>query len=91
MESEGNKKMGKNYLECEHTLTNFRRELWCPQLLDRTMWENEPKEIEKEKQILEKANKKWKEMIQGYTPVTLDKNIIRDLKNVLEKAKKELI
>lgn len=82
---------GKSYLDTEHTLRNFRKVQWFPKILDRTIFEDVAKETEKEEEILRKADQRWREALKKYEPPKLDKAILKDVQEVLKKAKKEML
>ncbi len=80
----------RSFLDCEHTLKNFKSALWIPELLDGTMWENDQKELMKERQLQEKANEKWKRILKRYEPPPLDKFKAKMIHEVVKRARSEL-
>lgn len=82
---------GKSYLDTEHTLRNFRKVQWFPKLLDRTVFEDVIKEVKKEEEILRKADQRWREALKKYESPELDKTVLKDIQEVLKKARKKLL
>jgi trimethylamine--corrinoid protein Co-methyltransferase len=82
---------GKTFLDCEHTVKHFRDALWIPELLDRTMWEDDQKELLKEKQLLQRANEKWKRIVKQYVPPEVDSSRAKAIHEVVERARRELL
>ena len=81
---------GRSYLGTDHTLKYFREVQWFPKLLDRTGFENGAKEIEKENQILENADIRWREALKKWNPPEIDKDKLKDIQSIVDKARKEL-
>jgi len=82
---------GKSYLDTDHTLAYFRDVQWFPKLFDRTSFENGMKEAEKEEHILEKADVRWRETLAKWSPTEVDKDKLKDVQKIVDKARKELI
>lgn len=84
---------GRNatYLNRPHTLRNFRRALWSSNLLDKTAWESNGKEIARDREMLEKANEEFKNILSQYTPPAVEKSVVRAIDKVVTEAKKELV
>ena len=76
------------FLDADHTLRHFRRELWFPALLDRGFWANWVKEgagdmhrrcVERKEQIL-----------RDHEPEPLDQATARDLDRIVASARRHL-
>jgi trimethylamine---corrinoid protein Co-methyltransferase len=75
---------GGNFLGTEHTLTNFKKEIWFPTILDRNpyhKWQSEGGLTTQEK-----ANQKIKKILSEKKYVPLDDVIIAELDRIIEKA-----
>lgn len=82
---------GRGYMDTDHTLTNFRKVQWFPELLDRTLFETPEKEIAKEESILEKADNRWREALTRWNPPEINKDKLKDMDTIVDKARKELL
>ena len=76
-----------NFLQSEHTLNHFRDELYFPFLLDNS----KRKDKEEEERIIEKANKKWKEVLNSYSPPEVNEELLKRVHKVITRAKKEIL
>ena len=76
----------KNYLDSEHTLKYFRNSLWNPEFFDRIGWSPE-----NEEKILNKAKNRVKQIIGEYKKPEVDPGVISKVKEIIEKARKELL
>jgi len=75
-----------NYLSTEHTLRNFRRELFLPSFLDRR---SSGERKEEELEILEKARSRAKEILATHQPKPLTPEVEEKMEQVLQKALKD--
>jgi len=73
---------GQDFLNSDHTLTNFRK-LWNSQIFDF--------KVSDEKGILDKCEEVWRENLKHYEPPVWPADKIKALDNLLGKAKKELL
>ena len=80
----------KSYVQMEHTLHHFRKELWQPALWGRTAWEGYERERAKEGEMLDKAHAQFKEMLASYEPPEVDPTMLAEIDRVIEKAKQEI-
>jgi len=71
-----------------HTVRNFRKELWFPQLLDRAYWANwmEDGASTMHERCIECKN----EILQSHTPNPLDESIDQELDKILDAAQRLL-
>jgi len=76
----------KNYLQSEHTLKNFRSSLWNAEFFDRNGWS-----VENEEKMLKKAREKVQQLISEYKKPEVDPDKISNIRQVIEKAKKNLL
>lgn len=74
------------YIESEHTLRNFRSALWIPELLERTGWCGP----QTEERVCNRAQQKVNELIASYKKPKFDPDKLARLRQVVEKAKKNL-
>jgi len=77
----------KNYLQTRHTLRHYRESLWIPELIDRSGWNG----FDKEKEILDKTQRKVDELISMYEKPEVDQDKLDKLRQIYQKAKKELL
>jgi len=78
-----------HFLEDEHTLKHFRKELWFPRLFDRNNWE-----IWKGKggnSILERAVKKKEEILNEHKIEPLDRDIANRIDEIVKEAEKDIL
>ena len=78
-----------HFLEDEHTLKHFRKELWFPSLFDRNNWE-----IWKGKggnSILERAVKKKEEILNEHKIEPLDRDIANRIDEIVKEAEKDIL
>jgi len=80
---------GKTYMDTDHTFAHFRDALWMPKLLDVSMW-HDGREVDRERQMLEKANRQWREYLAAYEPPDVNQDLIAEVHEVVERAKKEI-
>jgi len=79
------------FLESEHTLKHFRQSIWTPKLLDRTAWRDDTSEANADNELLEKAEKIWREALQTYKPPQRESRSIKTLKDIVHRAEEELL
>jgi len=76
--------VGGNYLIADSTLNNFRNEAWLPGLFTRNSWEV----WEKDKNIIERANKKIEKILESFSDIEeqyiLESSIEKELKSIIE-------
>lgn len=80
--------IGGHFLEDEHTLRHFRKELWFPSLFDRNNWE-----LWKGKggnSILERAVKKKEEILNEHKIEPLEQGIADRIDEILKEAEKDI-
>jgi trimethylamine--corrinoid protein Co-methyltransferase len=77
---------GGNYLEHEHTLKNFRQELWFPKLLDRNffeVWDREGR-LTLEERILDHLDS----ILKNHEVDPIDKNLEKEIERIVSHANK---
>ncbi|MDH7477311.1 MAG: trimethylamine methyltransferase family protein, partial [Candidatus Bathyarchaeota archaeon] len=77
-----------NFLQQKHTLKHYRDEYFIPKLVDRSsrsQWEKMGS-----KSIVEVARDKAKKILAEHEPPQLDKDICKQLKEILKEATKDL-
>jgi len=80
-----------SFLESGHTLKHFRQTIWNPKLLDRTIWRGDTFEANADEELLGKAEKMWREALQTYKPPQRDNRSIKAVRNIVCRAKEELL
>jgi len=82
---------GSSCLESEHTLRHYRRSLWFPALLDRGVWRGEREEEQPDRRILERTQAQFQEVMARYQPPEVDADMLERVKQVVARARKELL
>ena len=78
---------GGGYMASEHTLRHFRSALWLPELLERLGWAGP----QTEERVLDRARAKRDELLAAYEKPALDHDRLARLRQVVERARKELL
>jgi trimethylamine:corrinoid methyltransferase-like protein len=81
----------RSYLETEHTLTHYRRSLWFSKLLDRGVWREEGDEAHPDAKLLSRAQAQFREVMARYTKPEADEDKLAKVKEVVAKARRELV
>ncbi|NOZ23507.1 MAG: hypothetical protein GXP25_20720, partial [Planctomycetes bacterium] len=81
---------GKTYMDTDHTFAHFREALWMPKLLDVSMW-RDGQEAGRERQMLAKANKQWKEYLASWKQPEVNQDLLDEVHEVVERAKREIV
>jgi trimethylamine--corrinoid protein Co-methyltransferase len=76
----------KSYLNIDHTLHHYRQSLWCPQLMERSGWEG----FEKEGVVLKRLQGKVNELISSYQKPEVDPARLAAMRQIVERARREL-
>ena len=79
---------GAHYLGCEHTQKNFETAFWRSGLADNNSFEQWQDEGSKD--IVVRANTKWKQMLKDYVAPALDEGIDEGLRDFMAKRKEVL-
>ncbi len=79
---------GAHYLGCEHTQKNFETAFWRSGLADNNSYEQWHDDGEKD--IVVRANSKWKHMLNEYVAPALDEGIDEGLRDFMAKRKEVL-
>jgi trimethylamine--corrinoid protein Co-methyltransferase len=72
-----------HYLTEPHTLEHFRKEIWVPTLIDRNnaqKWEEEGRTT-----LLDRVNRRVKEILDTHTPDPLDDTLLKELRKLADK------
>jgi len=77
---------GRSHLETEHTLRHFRSSLWLPEIIDRSGWDGP----EWEEKSLRRAHDRVKELLAQYRKPEVDEKKLRRMREVVERAKREM-
>jgi len=78
--------IGKTYMNQDHTLDHFRDDTWLPPILDRSGYAGP----EWEKAVLDKLQEKVDELIASYQKPEGREDKLAKMREVVERAKKEL-
>ena len=78
---------GGGYMASEHTLRHFRSALWLPELLERLGWAGP----QTEERVLARARAKRGELLAAYEKPAFDHDRLAKLRQVVERARKELL
>lgn len=76
-----------NYLSTDHTLENFRRAAWLPELIDRSGWNG----FEHEEAMLRAAQAKVDDMVARYEKPQGREEQLRAMRAVVDRAKRDLL
>ena len=79
---------GAHYLGCDHTQKNFETAFWRSGLADNNSFEQWQDEGSKD--IVVRANTKWKQMLKDYVAPALDEGIDEGLRDFMAKRKEVL-
>jgi trimethylamine---corrinoid protein Co-methyltransferase len=79
---------GAHYLGCEHTQRNFEGAFWRSGLADNNSFEQWHDDGEKD--IVVRANTKWKQLLKDYVAPPLDEGIDEGLRDFMAKRKEVL-
>lgn len=74
---------GRSHLETEHTLRHF---LWLPEIIDRSGWDGP----EWEEKSLRRAHDRVEELLAQYRKPEVDEEKLRRMREVVERAKREM-
>ena len=80
---------GGNFLAEEHTLKHFREEFWFPKLINRQNYENWMEDGSTS--LADRVNKKVLNILQDYQPTPIADDVLKELKEIIDKADKERI
>jgi len=83
--------IGSSYLEAEHTLRHYRRNLWFARLLDRSVWRDATDEAEPDHRLLERAQKQFDEIMGRYRPPEVDCDMLAKARQVVDRARRDLL
>jgi len=79
---------GGHFLAQKHTMDNFMKAQFIPELIDRSSYDEWRKNGEKS--LVDKAREKVKKILKEHSVPPLDKDIQKDLNNIIKRAEKEL-
>jgi trimethylamine--corrinoid protein Co-methyltransferase len=83
-------RFGTTYLGAEHTARHFRSAQWMPRLMDRTCWEGPAAELRKERQIVERAEARWRKALKSYERPNIPEEKMRAVDEVVTAACRQL-
>ena len=81
----------QSFLLKDHTLSHWREALWQPRLMDRTSFESPEAERAKERQVIERAEARWREALARYTAPNVPEEKVRAARQVEARARKALL
>jgi trimethylamine:corrinoid methyltransferase-like protein len=76
-----------NHLQSEHTLRNFRRCLWLPELLDRSGWNGAAEEAK----VIERTRAKLRDLLGRYVKPDDREDRLAAMRQVYARAEKALL
>ena len=76
---------GGDFLSTDHTLKNFRKEIWMPRLIERRDWSSWEKDGRKD--IERRAIEKTKEILASHQPARLTPNIEAEIDRIARDAR----
>jgi len=79
---------GGHYLAQKHTMNHFMKEQFIPELIDRSGYEEWKKNGEKS--LVDRAKEKVKKILKEHSVPPLDKDIQKELHNIIKRAEKQL-
>jgi trimethylamine--corrinoid protein Co-methyltransferase len=79
---------GGHYLAQKHTMDNFMKEQFIPELIDRSGYDEWKKNGEKS--LVDRAREKVKKILKEHSVPPLDKDIQKELDKIIKRAEKEL-
>ena len=79
---------GGHYLAQKHTMNHFMKEQFIPELIDRSGYDEWKKNGQKS--LVDRAREKVKKILKEHSVPPLDKDIQKELHNIIKKAEKEL-
>jgi trimethylamine--corrinoid protein Co-methyltransferase len=78
--------LSKNYLQARHTLNNYRKCLWLPELTNRAGWNGSMDE----QGILDKTQRKVSDLISMYEKPDVDRDKLSKMREIAKRAQREL-
>ena len=72
-----------HFLTDPHTVKHFRKETWIPRLLDRNNFQNW--EAEGKTTLLDRVNRRVKEILDTHQPEPLDEKMVRELRKIADR------
>lgn len=81
----------QTYLESNHTLRHFRQVGWNPRLFDRTYCDHTSPVVLGDEQMLDSADRAWRELVAAQTPLEHDAAFTNELDRIVDAARKDLI
>ncbi len=79
---------GGHYLAQKHTMNHFMKEQFIPELIDRSSYDEWKKNGEKS--LVDRAREKVKKILKEHSVPPLDKDIQKELNNIIKRAEKQL-
>ena len=76
---------GGSFLSSNHTLQNFRKEIWVPHLMERRAWAQWEKDGKKDTE--QRAREKAKEILASHQPERLDPEVEAQIDRIAHEAK----
>jgi len=79
---------GGHFLAEKHTLKHFKESLFFPEIMDRSSYEAWKKAGGKS--LVKRARERAEEILKDYWPTPLDKDVQKEISEIIERAEKEL-
>jgi trimethylamine--corrinoid protein Co-methyltransferase len=83
--------IASSYLEAEHTLRHYRRNLWFAGLIDRSVWRDVGEEMEPDHRLLDRAHKQFDDVMARYRPPQVDRDMLAKAREVVDRARRDLL
>ncbi len=81
---------GRSFLQTDHTLRNWRGALWQPGYITRGLWRDGETEWREANALLDRADEKWRALVETYEQPDVDEDVIREVEAIVERARDEL-
>ncbi|HRU05634.1 MAG TPA: trimethylamine methyltransferase family protein [Candidatus Brocadiia bacterium] len=83
---------GTSYLECDHTVANFRDVQWDTRLFDRTYRGAQPLLVGAEDEnLLRRADAQWRELVKAQPPFEPDPRFAAEVNRIADAARADLL
>jgi trimethylamine--corrinoid protein Co-methyltransferase len=75
---------GGHFLDDDHTVAHFKKDIWIPDLIDRNNLENWTRNGRKS--MGERARERVYQILKVHQPKPLEEKVIQELKSIIKKA-----
>ena len=74
--------IGGNFLSHDHTLGNFRKVIWFPEIFERSLFEKED--------VMNKARQRWKSVLESSQPYRIEREKAKEIDRIVKSAEEYL-